>query len=554
MAEAGEAFVALQHRQRDHDGHTLERLGQARAVYGRLAPEDLADLASPTRPVAELHGAASFYADLSGGRQGRRHVRVCEGTACFVASRGRSMAVAEGALAARCGTATACGARSIAMVRCLGYCYAAPSYLDGENARAGPGAFGPGAGRATPVAPPPVPYAAVAEPVVLAGLVGREPAWQVWPAALAALTPAEVAAEVRAAGLRGRGGAGFAVAAKWSAAAEGAAPRYVVGNGDEGDPGSYSDRLLMESDPDRVLEGLALAGYAVGAHRGFVLVRSEYPVARDRMRAAVARAHAAGHLGSRVHGTRVSFTVDIVEGAGSYVAGEETALLHAIEGMRGAVRPRPPYPTSRGLWHRPTAVHNVETLATLPWIVRRGGAAYARLGHGGETGTKLVCLNERFARPGAYEVALGTPLRHIVEDLGGGLRNGAVLRAVQVGGPLGGFLGPGDLDLPLLASALDTAGVALGHGSLVAVDGGVSSRALLRHVWQFAADESCGACTPCRVGTQRALDLLDRPGSAPAEWQRITGPLETASMCAFGRNIPRAVRSLSRLPGWEADT
>lgn len=554
MVEAGDAFVALQRRTGDDDGDTLARLQHARAAYGRLAPEDLNDLASPSRPVAAVHGAASFYADLGVERQGRRHIRVCEGTACFVASRGQSMATAEQAQAARCGTATACGARSLAMVRCLGYCYTAPSYLDGERAHAGPRAF-EGLADRTAAPPPPVPYAsAVPEPVVLAGLVGREPAWRVWPAVLASSTPADVIAEVAAAGLRGRGGAGFPVSVKWSEAAAGPPPRYVVGNGDEGDPGSYCDRLLMESDPDRVLEGLTLAGYAVGAERGFVLVRSEYPVARDRLRAAVARAYTAGHLGRHVHGTDVNFSVDIVEGAGSYVAGEETALLHAIEGLRGAVRPRPPYPTSRGLWHQPTAVNNVETLAALPWIVQRGGAAYARIGQGAETGTKLVCLNERFALPGAYEVPFGIPLRRVVTDLGGGLRDGASLRALQVGGPLGGFLGRDDLDLPLLAGALDAAGVALGHGSLVAVDGRVSSRALLRHVWQFAADESCGACTPCRVGTQRALDLLDRPAAAPAEWRRIIDPLATASMCAFGRNIPRAVRSLTRLPGWEADT
>jgi NADH:ubiquinone oxidoreductase subunit F (NADH-binding) len=255
---------------------------------------------------------------------------------------------------------------------------------------------------------PPVPYhSAGRHAVVLAGLVGAEGPWEVWPGVVTEGSPAQVIAEVAKAGLRGRGGAGFPVAGKWEAAAREPAPRYVVANGDEGDPGSYCDRLLMESDPRRVLEGLALAGFAVGAQQGFVFVRSEYPAAADRMRAALSQARSAGHLGTDVHGTGFDFDIDVVQGAGSYVAGEETALLHALQGLRGSVRPRPPYPTSSGYAARPTAVNNVESLAALPWIVRHGGAAYAGLGRPDEPGTKLVCLSERFRRPGVYEVEFG---------------------------------------------------------------------------------------------------------------------------------------------------
>jgi NADH:ubiquinone oxidoreductase subunit F (NADH-binding) len=320
----------------------------------------------------------------------------------------------------------------------------------------------------------------------------------------------------------------------------------VVANGDEGDPGSFADRLLMERDPGRVLEGLALAGLACGATAGFVYVRSEYPRARASLERAVGEARSAGHVGTDIHGSGIDFDIEVVSGHGSYVAGEETSLLRSMAGLRGTVRARPPYPTRYGFLGRPTAVNNVETLAAVPAILADGGAGYARLGQAPETGTLLVCLNERFARPGAYEVELGMPLRAIVEELGGGLHDGAELRALQVGGPLGGFLAPSQLDLPLLESALAAAGVSLGHGSLVAVDDSVSHADLLAHVWRFGAEESCGACTPCREGTRRGA-------ADPALTSRDDALLDLmadASLCAFGRRLPAAVRSLMGVPAW----
>jgi formate dehydrogenase iron-sulfur subunit len=304
-----------------------------------------------------------------------------------------------------------------------------------------------------------------------------------------------------------------------------------------------------------VLEGLALACFACGARRGVVLVRSEYPRALSRMREAVGQAYADGHFGMSVHGAATALDVKVVEGAGSYVAGEETALIASLEGGRGCARPRPPYPTQRGLWDAPTVVNNVETLAAVPWIVSRGGEAYARRGVRSETGTKLVCLSERFARPGAYEVELGTPVSRIVTELGGGLKDGAELAVVQVGGPLGGFLAPDALDVPLTAADLDARGAALGHAGLVAFDQRVAPEDVMRHIWEFAAAESCGACSPCRVGSRRGLELA-AAGARPGEqWQRLSRVLAEASLCAFGRRIPPAVRSLARsygdrLAGW----
>ncbi|MDA0639657.1 NAD(P)H-dependent oxidoreductase subunit E [Nonomuraea ferruginea] len=505
-------------------------------------------------PAAAGLGPATFYADLAAPR-GRRHVRVCTAAACFAAGSGRHVQEVEEALGVAADHVDAQARVSLQSVRCLGYCYASPACLDGDTPCTGPDPAAQLSGRARAHAPP-IPAAdATGAPVVLAGVVGREDPWEVWPRVVRTLAPDRVLAEVAASGLRGRGGAGFPVAAKW-AAAQGSPDTVVVANGDEGDPGSYADRLLMEADPGRVLEGLALACHAAGGRRGVVLVRSEYPRALARMRAAVERARADGHLGRRIHGTGVDLDIEVAEGAGSYVAGEETALVAGLEGGRGCARPRPPYPTRQGLWDAPTVVNNVETLAAVPWIVQRGGDAYAARGTSSETGTKLVCLSERFARPGCYEVELGTSVLAIVEELGGGLREGSELAVVQVGGPLGGFLAAGELDVPLSEAALAGRGAALGHAGLVAFDQHVEPEDVLRHVWEFAAAESCGACSPCRVGSRRGLEIARTAARAGDEYARLLRVMGEASLCAFGRRVPAAVRSLARaygdrLAGWD---
>jgi NADH-quinone oxidoreductase subunit F len=542
----------------------LDRLRGAQRERGGIDAGDLTRLADEFGlPVAAVAGAASFYADFAEGCRGRRHVRVCEGASCFASAGGQHIRDLERVLGVRQGTCAPNGSVSLQAVRCLGYCYDSPAVLDGGRPGTGrdlggllggPPDTDAGGGSAGSVrVPPPIPYESRADPpVVLSGLLNAEGEWQVWPEVVTGGSPERVSREVAASGLRGRGGAGFPTAKKWSMAAGQPGPRYVIANGDEGDPGSYCDRLLMEQDPFRILEGLALAAFAVGAHHGLVLVRSEYPVAVARMRAAVAEAREAGHLGRGVHGSGFDFDVEVVEGAGSYVAGEETALMHAVSGLRGDARPRPPYPTSKGFLARPTVLNNVETLAAVPWVVRHGGDAYARLGHPDEPGTKLVCLSQLFRRPGVYEVEYGVPLRYLVEELGGGLRDGHTLRAVQVGGPLGGFLTPDQLDLPLLTRPLAQAGVPLGHASLIAFDTAMPAAAILRHEWAFGAAESCGACSPCRVGTRRGLELAERigePGQAPgmlARQEPLLEVLDVASLCAFGRGVACAVRSVTR--------
>ncbi|WP_208758402.1 NAD(P)H-dependent oxidoreductase subunit E [Micromonospora violae] len=569
VMQPSEVFVGLQARLGRPGTVLLDRLRGVQRERGGITADVLTRLADEFGlPVAAVAGAASFYADFTQGCRGRRHVRVCEGTSCFASTGGEHVRDLERVLGVRRDTCASDGSVSLQAVRCLGYCYDSPAVLDGDRPATGrdlggllDGSVGAADGSAASLrTPPPIPYESrVDPPVVLAGLLGVEGEWEVWPAVVTGGSPERVNREIAASGLRGRGGAGFPTAKKWAMAASEPGPRYVIANGDEGDPGSYCDRLLMEQDPHRVLEGLALAAFATGAHHGLVLVRSEYPAAVHRMRAAVAEARAGGHLGRRIHGSGFDFDVEVVEGAGSYVAGEETALMHAVSGLRGDARPRPPYPTSKGFLGRPTVLNNVETLAAVPWVVRHGGAAYARLGHPDEPGTKLVCLSQLFRRPGVYEVEYGVPLRHLVQELGGGLRDGRSLRAVQVGGPLGGFLTPEQLDLPLLTRPLAQAGVPLGHASLIAFDAAVPAAAVLRHEWAFGAAESCGACTPCRVGTRRGLELAERigePGQAAvlAQQEPLLEVLDMASLCAFGRGVAGAVRSVTRayadeLPG-----
>lgn len=518
----------------------------------RAAPAEIARTLG--LPAAAVEGPATFFADFSASR-GARHVRVCTAAACFAASGGAHVAEVEAALGVESGRRSADGSVSIQAVRCLGYCFSGPAALDGVDAYAGPGLAAQLRGKFPRTAPPIPVYSDSPVPVVTAGLLGASPPWSVWPGVAASGTPEDVLARVEAAQLRGRGGAGFRAAAKWRAALAHPGPRVVVANGDEGDPGSYADRLLMEQDPHRVLEGLALACFAVRAATGIVFVRSEYPGAAARLRDALAEARAAGHLGPDTAGSGFGLDVQVVEGAGSYVSGEETALLNGIEGLRGVVRPRPPFPTGHGLFGRPTVVNNVETLSAVPWIVQHGGAAYAALGTPEEAGTVLACLSERFLRPGAYEVEIGTPVRRIVEDLGGGLRDGARLRALQIGGPLGGFLGPGDLDVPLSEAALSRHGAALGHAGIVAFDDRLSGVEVLENLWDFAAAESCGQCSPCRVGAWRGRALAERPDDPDISRERgeVLRTMAAGSLCAFGRRVPAAVRSLARvygLAGW----
>ena len=490
-------------------------------------------------PEATVHGVSTFYDDLLAPR-GKRHVRVCTGTACFAATGDAHVDALREGLGLSLGERAADRSVSLAETVCLGFCHSSPAVRDGETIDAGPGVVERVLAGATVAAAEPAPISVLDEPVLT-----RPGDWSGLAAALRG-TPEALLETVKAAEVRGRGGAGFPAGQKWGfARAAAGEEKFVVANGDEGDPGSYIDKLLMEHSPALVLEGMALAGYAVGAAHGFALVRSEYPRSKPALEAAAAQARADGWLGDDIQGSGFSFDVTIVEGAGSYVVGEETALLACIEGLRGTVSARPPFPAQRGLFNLPTVVNNVETLANMGFVAREGAAAYRALSPGASAGSKLVCFNERFARPGVYEVRFGTPLRELCEDLAGGLRDGHTIKALQIGGPLGGILPASLLDTPFDFDQLAAVGCMVGHGGILAFDETTDMRAVARHLLHFGASESCGKCFPCRIGLQRAHAAF--ASDAPVERARLEQLLETlelGSLCAHGGGMPAPIRSL----------
>ena len=363
----------------------------------------------------------------------------------------------------------------------------------------------------------------------------------------------EVVADVLASGLRGRGGAGFPAGIKWRTVLEAAADqKYVCCNADEGDSGTFADRMLMEGDPFTLLEGMAIAGTAVGATRGLIYVRSEYPDAIATLRTAVDIARVDGWLGSDVLGSGREFDIRIVEGAGSYVCGEETAMLESLEGKRGMVRPKPPVPALHGLFGKPTLINNVLTLSAVPQILADGPAAYQALGVDRSRGTQVFQLAGNIARGGIVETGFGITVRELVEDFGGGTRSGRPVRAVQVGGPLGAYLPQSALDVPMDYEALAAIGGMLGHGGLVVFDDTVDMAAQARFAMQFCAVESCGKCTPCRIGSTRGVEVIDKI-TAGVDRERNLELLEDlceamtdGSLCAMGGLTPLPVRSALR--------
>lgn len=349
-------------------------------------------------------------------------------------------------------------------------------------------------------------------------------------------------------GLRGRGGAGYPTGLKWSqvAAAKGR-QKYVVCNADEGDPGAFKDRTVLESDPQRVIEGMIIAGYAVGAQKGYIYVRGEYELAIERLEPALKQARKLGLLGRRILGSRFSFQIEIRIGAGAYVCGEETALMASIEGRRGQPRPRPPYPSEAGLWGCPTLINNTETLATIAPIIRHGAEAYAKLGVGRSRGTKVFSLSGHVKNTGLIEVPMGTPIRQIVEEMGGGPDAGTSVKAVQTGGPAGGFVPAHLLDTPVDYESMAAIGSIVGSGGMVVLDSSSDMVDLARFFMDFCRDESCGKCLPCRAGTVQLHTLLKRIQHGEGDdgdLQRLaelSDMVKHTSLCGLGQSAPNPV-------------
>jgi bidirectional [NiFe] hydrogenase diaphorase subunit len=371
--------------------------------------------------------------------------------------------------------------------------------------------------------------------------------------ALLELTPEEVRREIDRSGLRGRGGAGYPTGLKWGTVAKApGAPRAVICNADEGDPGAFMNRSVLEGDPQRVLEGMAIAAHAVGADRGWVYVRGEHPLPVRRVRLAIAQATERGLLGQRILDTPFDFRVEVRVGAGAYVCGEETALIASVEGRRGTPRPRPPWPATSGLHGLPTLINNVETLANVPAILRRGGAWFAGVGAARSPGTKVFALAGQVVNTGLVEVPLGTTLREVIVGIGGGVPGGRALKAAQTGGPSGGCVPASHLDLPLQDEALRAAGSSLGSGGLIVLGEGSCLVDLARYYMGFCRAESCGKCVPCRAGTVQLHELLERicrGQGEPADLGRLEALSEllaATSLCGLGQGAPTPVRSTLR--------
>ncbi|MFO7960828.1 MAG: NuoF family protein [Nitriliruptoraceae bacterium] len=368
--------------------------------------------------------------------------------------------------------------------------------------------------------------------------------------AVETMTPEGVVKTILRSGLRGRGGAGYPTGRKWEfLSLADSDEKYVVANGDEGDPGAYMDRTIMETDPHRVLEGLSLAGYATGASQGYIYVRAEYPLAIERLERAIREAKRAKLIGRNVLGSDFRFDIEIRIGAGAFVCGEETALMKSIQGERGTPTLRPPYPTERGLWGKPTMIQNVETLANVPVILERGAEWFASLGTSESKGTKVFALTGSLNNTGLIEVPMGITLREIVEEMGGGIPDGRTFKAAQSGGPSGGCIPAPYLDTPVDYENLQKLGSMMGSGGLVVMDDTVSMPEVARFYMEFCRDESCGKCTPCRAGTVKMHAFLDRIVSGVGR-QRDLQHLESlcqtvraTSMCGLGQSAPNPVFS-----------
>ncbi len=461
-------------------------------------------------------------------RDGLRPGQLCNGMACFVA---RDLNPER--------WSAACAQKP--RLYCLGKCYAAPSCVDDESR------------------PSVVSHAK--ETIVLSRILkGGVKSMQKYVSSGGYQTlqlaqtrpPEEIIREIEQSGLRGRGGAGFPTGKKWRAVySQEATEKFVIANGDEGDPGSFIDRIIMEEDPHSLIEALAIAAYAVVASKGFIYIRNEYPKAVQIVEQAVDEARAAGILDS--------LELEVVKGKGSYVCGEETALINSIERNRGEAKVRPPYPHQSGLHQKPTLVNNIETLANIPWILQNGGSAYRELGFSKSRGTKVISLNSLFTNPGLYEVDFGIPVRAIVEQFGGGLRSGK-LKGVLIGGPLAGIIPPDLLDTSFGFEELESIGAAVGHGGVIAFDESISIVELLHHVFAFGSFESCGKCIPCRAGTGRIHEILDEVLSFGAATKRkkqelseIISLMRNLSLCGFGSGLADFAGSVLRYYGKELE-
>lgn len=371
--------------------------------------------------------------------------------------------------------------------------------------------------------------------------------------ALFNFTPTDIINEIKNSGLRGRGGAGFPTGLKWEFCRKAkGSKKYIICNADEGDPGAFMDRAVLEGDPHAVIEGMLIAARAIGSEKGFIYVRAEYPIAVDHLKNAIAQARELNLLGRNILGSVFSFDLEIKMGAGAFVCGEETALIASIEGKRGMPRPRPPFPANSGLWNQPTNINNVETLANIPVILSEGSEWYKQIGTKNGTGTKIFALAGKVKNTGLVEVPMGTTLREIIFDIGGGIPGRREFKAAQMGGPSGGCVPAEHLDLPIDYETVKEVGAIMGSGGLIVMDSDTSMVDISRYFMGFVQDESCGKCVPCRVGTKKMLDILTRITEGNGcrsdieDLKEMAHVTKTASLCGLGQTAPNPVLSTIR--------
>ena len=370
--------------------------------------------------------------------------------------------------------------------------------------------------------------------------------------ALTEQTPQQVIDQIKLSGLRGRGGAGFPTGMKWQFTHDATAPdgvKFVCCNADEGDPGAFMDRSVLEGDPHSVIEAMTIAGYAIGAHQGYIYVRAEYPIAVKRLEIAIGQAKEYGLLGKNIFETGFDFDLELRLGAGAFVCGEETALMTSIEGKRGEPRPRPPFPANKGLFQRPTLLNNVETYANITWILNEGADKFAAIGTKGSTGTKVFALGGKITNTGLVEIPMGTPLRTVIEEIGGGCPNGKKFKAAQTGGPSGGCIPANLIDTPMDYDSLGTIGSMMGSGGLIVMDEDNCMVDIAKFFLEFIIDESCGKCSPCRIGTKRLYDLLTKITEGKGTLEDLTtieelcNHIKASALCGLGQTAPNPVLS-----------
>jgi NADH-quinone oxidoreductase subunit F len=513
-------------------------------------------------PLADVYGVIDFYQMFSREPMGRTVARICSAPVCALAGADEVTNALCRHLNVVPGEISSDGEFTVEHAPCLGLCDHAPAVLINEAA----------VGRADPQRAPTIHARGGQRPISFIGgdiriLTGN--CGQGHPTSFTdyssgggyaglkkALTmaPQDVIAEVKAAGLVGRGGAAFPTGIKWEGAAKAAGePKYIVCNADESEPGTFKDRILMEEDPHRTLEGMIIAAHAVGARHGYIYIRGEYPYAFKVVGDALGEARQAGVIGKNIFGSGLDFDIEMRLGAGAYICGEETALLESIEGKRGFPRIKPPFPTTHGLFGKPTVINNVETFCNLPLILEGGAAEYRTIGTERSPGPKLFCVSGQIQKPGLYEVPFGVTLRHLLFDLAGGLKQGRKLQAVLIGGAAGAFATETNLDVILSFENLSAAGLPLGSGAVMVFDDNADLRDALKRLAHFFADESCGKCYPCQLGTQRQHEILDRTAAGAAvagDRERLSdigGTMIDASLCGLGQTAATAVLSAMKL-------